>query len=68
MTNPWDDKYPKAFINWYTRHHNYDYKQSCYNAWKAGRKHQKKLAFDDVGPRRRIDYRNIVRWSNGEKS
>ena len=59
MTNPWDDKYPKAFINWYTRHHNYDYKQSCYNAWKAGRKHQKKLAFA---------YGGIVRWSSGEKS
>ena len=43
MSNSWDNKYPKAFEAWYYRHHNYNYKQSCYNAWKAGREHQKGL-------------------------
>ena len=48
MTNPWDNKYPKSFLKWYSRHQNYDYRQSSYNAWKAGRKHQKKLAEEKV--------------------
>ena len=42
--NIWDNKYPKAFEAWYVRANSKYYKQSCYNAWKAGRKHQKKLA------------------------
>lgn len=43
-------KYPKAFIDWYYRHvfpygllDRNGYKRAAYNAWKAGRKHQKKL-------------------------
>ncbi len=58
------DKYPKAFDSWYSKHwggpqclHHFqldDYKHALFNAWKAGRKHQKTLA---------SAYGDIVRWS-----
>ena len=43
-------KYPKAFNNWYSLHirvqclrefQMHEYKTVLFNAWKAGRKHQK---------------------------
>jgi len=46
-------EYPKAFEEWYSRHDNWYYKRSLFNAWKAGRRHQKKLAYACGG---------IVRW------
>lgn len=53
-------KYPKAFEQWYSLHvfpygllERNNYKQAAYNAWKAGRNHQKKLAYA---------YGNVVRY------
>lgn len=51
------NKYPKAFETWYHRHvfvqclsdwQSGEYKQALFNAWKAGRRHQKHLPPTDV--------------------